>query len=79
MSFMVSLVSNPYDPFTEYDKWFVFDRSEGFDTGGLFARVLSTSEDISIADQLLAEEQAADAIVNNPSFGGLYKKVEGPD
>jgi hypothetical protein len=79
MSFMVSLASNPYSPFTEYDKWREFDRLEGFDTAGLFARVISTSTEISPADQEAAEEAAADSIVNNPSFGGLYVKVSAPD
>ena len=79
MSFMLSLASNPFNPFTDYDKWKRFDEQEGFDTNGLFARVLSTSEEISDADQDAAEEQAIDSIVNNPSFGGMYIKVQGPD
>lgn len=75
MSFMPSLATNPYSPFTEYDKWKLFDRQEGFDTDGLMARVISTSSEISEADQELAEEQAVDSIVQNPSFAGLYVKV----
>lgn len=76
MSFMLSLVSNPYDPFTEYDKWLNFDHQEGFDTAGLLARAVSTSSEISEPDQDLAVELAIDSIVSNPSFGGMYKKVE---
>ena len=76
MPFMLSLFSNPYDPFDEYDLWLKFDHSEGFDTAGLFARLVSTSEAISEADQDQAEEDAIDSILNNPSFKGLYKKVE---
>jgi len=74
--FMLSLASNPYDPFEEYDLWAQFDRHEGFDTAGLLARAVSTSDDLSDADQDLAVEQAIDSIVQNESFGGLYKKVE---
>mgnify|MGYP001555781158 CR=1 FL=1 len=73
---MLSLVSNPYDPFSEYDLWLNFDHHEGYDTAGLLARVLSSSEELSEPDQELALEQAIDSIVNNPSFSGLYKKVE---
>lgn len=79
MQFMLSLQSNPYDPFDEYDEWLKFDHSEGFDTAGLMARVLSTSDSISQADQELAMEQAVDSIVNNPSFAGLYKKIKKED
>lgn len=73
---MLSLVSNPYDPFDEYEDWLRFDHHEGFDTAGLLARVVSTSDAISEPDQELAIEQAVDSIVNNPSFEGLYKRVE---
>lgn len=72
---MLSLASNPYDPFTEYDLWLNFDHHEGFDTAGLLARLVSTSDAISEPDQQLAVEQAIDSILENPSFAGLYKKV----
>lgn len=75
-NFMLSLSSNPHDPFTEYDMWLKFDHQEGYDTAGLLARVLSTSEGLSEPDQDLAVEQAIDSIINNPSFAGLYKKVQ---
>lgn len=76
---MLSLVSNPYDPFTEYDLWLDFDHHEGFDTAGLLARALSTSDALSEPDQELDLENAIDSIVNNPSFAGLYKKVSVED
>lgn len=72
---MLSLVSNPYDPFTEYDLWLNFDHHEGFDTAGLVSRLVSTSDALSQPDQDLAWEMAIDSIVENPSFGGMYKKV----
>lgn len=75
---MLSLAANPYDPFTQYDLWINFDHHEGFDTAGLLARALSTSDALSQPDQDLAVEQAIDSIVNNPSFEGLYKKVVRP-
>lgn len=75
METMLSLVSNPFNPFTEYELWLNFDRHEGFDTAGLLARVVSTSMSLSQPDQDLAVEQAIDSIINNPSFAGLYKKV----
>lgn len=74
--FMLSLASNPYDPFVEYDLWLQFDHKEGFDTAGLLARTISSSTELSDAEQDTAVEDAIDSIVNNPSFAGLYKKVE---
>lgn len=72
---MLSLVSNPYDPFDQYDLWLKFDRHEGFDTQGLLARAVSVSDEMSEPDQDQALEDAVDSIVANPSFGGMYKKV----
>lgn len=79
MSFMLSLASNPYNPFTEYDKWKAFDTREGFDTDGFLARAISTSSEISEPDQDQAEWDAIDSILRNPSFEGLYVMVESPD
>jgi len=75
MSFMLSLASNPYNPFTQYDLWKQFDRREGFDTDGFLARAISTSSEISEPDQDQDEEDAIDSILANPSFEGLYVKV----
>jgi hypothetical protein len=76
VQFMLSLTSNPYDPFEEYEDWLRFDHHEGFDTAGLLARTVSTSGELSEPDQDLAVEQAIDSIVANPSFAGMYKKVQ---
>lgn len=73
---MLSLVTNPYDPFTQYDDWLLFDHHEGFDTAGLLARVVSTSDALSEPDQELAVEQAVESILSNQSFAGLYKRVD---
>lgn len=72
---MLSLLSNPFDPFSEFDAWYRYDRDEGYDTAGLIDRLVSTSSEISEADQELAVEQAVDSILENPNFSGLYKKV----
>ena len=74
--FMLSLATNPHDPFTEYDLWSNFDRREGFDTAGLLARAMNSADALSEPDQNLAVEQAIESILSNPSFAGLYKKVE---
>lgn len=79
MSFMLSLATNPYNPFTQYELWKQFDRREGFDTDGFLARAISTSPDISEPDQDQAEEDAIDSILANPSFEGLYVKVSSDD
>lgn len=75
MSSMLSLATNPYNPFTQYDLWKQFDRQEGFDTDGFLARAIATSPEMSEAEQEQAENDAIDSILANPSFEGLYVKV----
>lgn len=72
---MLSLASNPHNPFEEYELWLNFDHNEGFDTAGLLARALSTSSSLSEFEQEEDVENAIDSIIANPSFKGLYKKV----
>ena len=47
MEHMLTTVDNPYDPFTEYDEWFTFDRALGYNTPGLLARVVKSSHELS--------------------------------
>lgn len=74
--FMLSLATNPYDPFEEYELWLNFDHHEGFDTAGFLVRVMDASDALSMLDESVATEQAIDSIMRNPSFEGLYKKVK---
>lgn len=71
---MLTTVDNPYDPFTEYEEWWAYDRYAGYDTPSYLARVVRTSDELSYAKQLQAIEQGIDEIVNDNLFG-IYKKV----
>jgi hypothetical protein len=78
MAHMLTTVDNPYDPFTEYDDWFQFDRSSGYNTPGFLARVTVGSHDLSDADQLVAIETAIQEIVKQNVLG-IYRIAEGSD
>jgi hypothetical protein len=71
---MLSLASNPFNPFTEYALWLDYDRKEGFDTAGFLARCASTSPDLPDEVNEDAIEQAIDDILANPSFAAHNKK-----
>lgn len=70
----ITTVDNPYDPFTKFDEWFAWDRDRGYHTCGYLARIMRTSDELSIADQDLALEYAIDEIIQEDVLG-LYKKV----
>lgn len=71
---MLTTADNPFNPFTQFDQWFNFDNSKGYNTCSYLARIANTSNELSEADELLAIEQAIDEIVKM-NILGIYKKV----
>lgn len=71
---MLTTVDNPFDPFDQYDEWFAYDARLGYDTGSVVARLTLWSEDLSLADQLEADERAIDELVKT-NVTGVYRKV----
>jgi hypothetical protein len=71
---MLTTTDNPYDPFDDYDEWYAYDNSKGYNTPGLLARITITSDELSEPDQYLAIDQAIDEIVLE-NVSGIYKKV----
>ena len=72
---MLTTIDNPYNPFTEFDAWYMYDLSHGYDSLGLLARVANTSDDLSDADQVDAIELAIQEIVEE-NVSGLHRSVE---
>jgi|WetSurMetagenome_2_1015567.scaffolds.fasta_scaffold1058196_2 hypothetical protein len=71
---MLSTSDNPYNPFTQFDDWYNYDTSNGYDTCNYLARVVLTSDDLSEADEALAIKQAIDDIIRL-NILGIYIKV----
>jgi hypothetical protein len=75
---MLTTVDNPFDPFTQFDEWYVWDQNAGYCTPGLLARISYSSDEISEADQHLVVQQAIDEIVRE-NVSGVHKKVKRGD
>jgi hypothetical protein len=75
---MLTTIDNPWNPFTHFDEWRVYDESSGYYTLQFLARIVRSSDELSEADQSLAIEQAIDEIIQENVLG-LYKKVEVPE
>ena len=71
---MLTTVDNPFDPFTQFDEWLVYDSQAGYETPSFLARIARTSNELSLADEELAVEQAIDEIVKENVLG-IYRKV----
>lgn len=54
----ITTIDNPYDPFTEFDKWFDFDVEKGYYTCSKLARLSNITEDMT-DKELIEEEQRA--------------------
>jgi hypothetical protein len=74
---MLTTVDNPYNPFTQWDEWYVYDTMMGYHTMAFLARIARESEDLSEADQALAIDQAMDEIIRE-NVSGVHRLVEAP-
>ena len=70
----LTTIDNPFDPFNQFEEWFAFDHSRGYDTPNYLARVALVSDELS--DEIVEEltESAIDEIVDLDPFD-LYIKV----
>lgn len=71
---MLTTIDNPYNPFTQYDEWYAYDRYLGHYTPEYLARVAIVSDGLSPLDQELAIDDAIAEIVAL-NFNGLYARV----
>lgn len=65
---------NPYDPFTQFEQWFLFDVEKGHNTCDYLGRIARTSEQLSDEENDLENERAIDEIIKL-DFMNKYKKV----
>lgn len=70
----LTTIDNPHDPFDDYPAWFQYDATSGYHTPSFLARILEDSDQLSEADEELANELAIDEIVRENVLG-IYKKV----
>lgn len=74
VQFALTTKDNPFDPFTDFDKWFAYDEAKGYHSCSYLARIAKTSSQFSDQDQVLEINRAIDEIIKlNPL--GIYTKV----
>lgn len=75
---MLTTVDNPFSPFTQFNEWLAFDTIKGYNTSGLLARIVVTSDELSDADQSVAIENAIEEIVRE-NVSGMHRMVTAAD
>ena len=71
---MLTTHDNPYDPFEQFNLWFMFDIEKGYNTCGHLARVAQITSDMAQVEIDRETERAIDSIIAN-DFLNIYKKV----
>lgn len=72
---MLTTVDNPYDPFTHFTEWFMYDVEKGYNTCGYLARIANTSDELTDQETDREIERAIDEIIKY-DFMNIYKKVK---
>lgn len=72
--YMLTTVDNPFNPFTDFDRWISFDSFNLYNTCGLLDRMTITSSELFDEQQSLDLEQGMNEIISNDPLG-LHIKV----
>lgn len=70
----LTTIDNPYDPIDQFDDWYAFDLSKGYNCCEYVGALALTSSELSYLDQSIAVERAIDQIVKLNVLG-IFKKV----
>lgn len=65
---------NPYNPFTDFVNWLMFDMEKGYGTCAYLGRIARTSEQLTDEENDQEIERAIDEIIAL-DFRNIYKKV----
>ena len=75
---MLTTIDNPFDPFTEFVSWFLFDVEKGYNSCSRLARIARTSDQLTEKENEEEIERAIDEIIKY-DFMNLYIKVTESD
>jgi len=74
LKYALTTVDNPYDPSTEFNKWFLFDAEKGYNSCAYLARIARTSDANTEEENDREIERAIDEIIRH-DFLNVYKKI----
>ena len=65
---------NPFDPFEQFDQWFLFDVEKGYNSSSRLARIAKIYDEMTEKEVNEEIERAIDEIIYY-DFMNIYKKV----
>ena len=75
MKVMLSTIDNPYDPFEDFKKWYMYDVQHGYNSSAYLARIAKTSDQLTEKENNEEIERAIDEIIEH-DFMNIYVKVK---
>ena len=72
---MLTTFDNPYNPFDDFTKWWLWDVTHGYNSCALLARVSGNKDELTDDEQSASIEKAIDSIIDCDFFH-VYKKVK---
>lgn len=74
----LTTIDNPYNPFTQFIDWFMFDVTKGYNSCGYLARLAKTSDQLSDRENDEEIERAINDIISL-DFRNIYFKLKEND
>lgn len=75
---MLTTIDNPFNPFTQFDSWFMFDVEKGYNSCSRLDRIANLSDEMSEEETNKEIERAIDEIIKY-DFLNVFKKVKRND
>ena len=60
---MLSTIDNPFNPFEDFNSWFLFDVEKGYNSCSYLARIAKTSNEFTEEEEAEEIERAIDEII----------------
>lgn len=70
----LTTIDNPFNPFTQFDDWFLFDTEKGYNSCSRLDRITRVTDEMSDVEVNEEIERAIDEIIKY-DFLNIYKKV----
>ena len=72
---MLTTIDNPYNPFEQFESWFLFDTEKGYNSSSYVARIAQLTDDMTEIEKNIEVERAIDEIITY-DFTNMRKKIK---